>query len=211
MGLPQDYSGMGSVNLRSGNKRRRLAHIVKQTWIDPSTIDVDKFVDDQLGPDSATTADLALTATLTNDFARNAVVTVTHSSSIVAMDIVVHGLDVHGNVISEEFEITATGTTKTVTGVKAFKSITQVEATVAADASANTVNIGDGKVLGLDVICDCASLIKEFEDTTLRTNGVVVNGAATPADRLGTYTPNSTLNGALDFTVWYLSSLPEQS
>lgn len=83
------------------------------------------------------------------DAARNLSVNVTHGSSIVAMTVTITGYDEWGQKVVEDFAITATGTSKTVAGKKAFKYVEKIEITSASDAEANTCNIGTGTVFGL--------------------------------------------------------------
>lgn len=182
--------------------------VVCEKWTDPSTID-DDGVGSDAGPNT-TTANLTIDGALasggvaTFSPARAAIVTVTHATSVVAVSGTITGTDVFGNTISEDWSVTATGTSKTYTTGKAFKTITQVTITAAADASADTVKVGDSKRLGLSYVAADQALITELEDTSVPTAGALVAGStATAKDYRGTYTPNSTLNGALDFTITY--------
>lgn len=85
------------------------------------------------------------------DVARNITATVTHGSNVVAMTIKVTGTDIYGAELYEELSIAATGTSQTAAGKKAFKTVSSIELYSASDATANTVNIGHGDVLGLPV------------------------------------------------------------
>lgn len=189
--------------------------IAKDSWTNASTIDPDGISVSHLGAAVAGTTNMLITgalaaagvATLTP--ARNVVITVTHASSIVAMNGIITGTDMYGRVVTETWAVTATGTSKTNTGVVAFKTITSITETIAADASANTIIAGDGKKLGLSFKSAVPSLLKETEDGAIPTAGVMVAAsAAANTDYRGTYTPNSTLNGALDFVVWYICDDP---
>ena len=146
-------------------------------------------------------------ATLTP--ARNAVITVTHATAVVAMSGTITGKDIYGRVVTEAWSVTVGGTSKTFTGAVAFSKITGITEVIVADASANTIIAGDGKVLGLPFKAASPTILSELEDGAAPTAGVVVKAStAANADFLGTYRPNSTLNGALDFEVWYLSDDP---
>ena len=105
--------------------------------------------------------------------------------------------------------MTATGTSKTSVGVKGFKTITQFTATAGTDASANSIILGDGDVLGLSLRVSVASAVKEFVNGSVVTNGVLVAAGTGTADARGTYAPNSIPNGTNDYDVWYLSDDPE--
>lgn len=72
-----------------------------------------------------------------------------HASSVVAMTVTIYGTDRYGAPLRETIAVAATGTGATVEGVKAFKKITRIDLTAAADASANTINVGYGLALGL--------------------------------------------------------------
>lgn len=93
------------------------------------------------------------------DVPRNFTVAATHGSSMVAMTIVARGYDVYGNAMRESLSITATGTSKSATGVKAFAAIYQIDFTAAGDSTTNTVNVGFGDVLGLPVFLPSSSMI----------------------------------------------------
>lgn len=140
-----------------------------------------------------------------NDVARNVVIVVTHGTSVVAMSGTITGTDRHGRTMTEAWSVTATGTTKTFTGKKAFKTVTKVTETIAADASANTIITGQGIVLGLDRKCATPSLLKEAIDGAIVTTGTVVAaGSASTADAYGTYLPATAPDGAHDWEVWFL-------
>lgn len=139
------------------------------------------------------------------DYARNVVITVTHASSVVAMSGTITGTDIFGNVITEDWSVTATGTSKVFTGNKAFKTVTSITETVAADASANTIIAGTGEKLGLERFAEAPVVVADLEDGAVPTPGVVVaRSVAATADARGTYTPDSSPNAALDFDLWYI-------
>lgn len=200
--------GVVPWNDRQGTVVSIDGQIVTEKWTDPSTIDADGIGSDA-GPDSET-VDLTIDGAFasggiaTLSPARNVIITVTHGSSIVACNGIIYGYDIYGNAITEAWAVTATGTSKTSVGKKAFKKVTQITITAATDASANTVAAGDGKKLGLSYVALNVGLLLELEDTSVPTAGVIVAGStAADTDYRGTYTPNSTLNGALDFTIAY--------
>lgn len=207
----------GRASIVTTNKRKVVctpAVLIRETFTDASTIDDDGFVAAVAGADTTTSA-LTLGGALcsggvgTNTIPRAITVTVTHGSSIVAQTFALTGTDVYGRVITETLSITATGTSKTATSKQAFKTLTAATQTAASDASANTVKLGDSKVLGLSFKCDSLVPISELEDGTTPTAGVLVRSSTTTGeDYRGTYTPNSTLNGAKDFIISYISTDP---
>lgn len=147
-------------------------------------------------------------------YGRNLVSAVTHATSIVAMTILLSGYDYTGQAMSELHTITATGTTKTVTGSKAFAYIASVALTAAADASANTVNIGTGAALGLpfklaavgDVMQASLGGVQELVNVASNATVVAaVTDTATNAtgDVRGTVSFNTALDGTKLPVIWY--------
>lgn len=111
----------------------------------------------------------------------------------------VTGTDEYGAVVRES---SASGTS--FTGKKAFKTVTGVS--VSADVTGLTV--GSGVVLGLPAFIPYAagSVVKEIQDGANATAGTVVAGVTTAAtattgDVRGTWTPNGTPNGTINFAV----------
>ena len=151
-------------------------------------------------------------STGTADGPRNVVAVVTHASSIVAMTILIVGRDQYGQAMSELLTITATGTSKTANGKKAFKQITRIDLISAGDSTSNTVGIGFGNVLGLSARPVAGGFIQgTFNGTKEATQGTFVDADVTTAttttgDVRGTYTPNGTLDGAKRVTCIYVSN-----
>lgn len=189
--------------------------IVRADFANIRTIDDDGYSAAHLGAAAAGTTLMALDGINTTngvgvaDYARNVVITVTHASSVVAMSGVITGYDQYGTLITEDWLVTATGVSKTFTGAKAFKRITSITEVVVADASANTIIAGDGKVLGLPFKAVIASIVKELAIGSIVTNGVLVAASTSAtADLRGTYTPNGTPNDTNDWSIWYLVEDP---
>lgn len=134
------------------------------------------------------------------DVPRNVVAAVTHQTSIVAMTIVVTGKDQYGETVVEQLDVSATGTSKSVAGKKAFKSVSKIEISSASDATANTVNIGTGDVLGLPYRVDANGLVAargaNAADTGTFVPADTTEATATTGDVRGTYDPSTTLNGS---------------
>ncbi len=208
--MPLDRAYLSNRAFRGASgKRYTPSAVLKQSWAGPSTIDTEKFSASHAGAAAAGTTEMTLAAT-DNDYPRNVVITVTHATSVVAMSGVITGTDVNGNVITEAWSVTATGTTKTFTGAKAFATITSITEVIAADASTNTIIAGDGKVFGLDTPVAVASALKEVAAGSVVTTGTVVAASsAAAADSRGTYSPSTAPNGSNDYTIWYLSDTPE--
>lgn len=137
---------------------------------------------------------------------RNLVTVVTHSSSVVAMTVKHYGFDIYKRAMTETHAITATGTTKTVTGAKAFRYWWKTEITAAGDAEANTLDLGTGVILGLPYrIAGKNALIARMDGVT-ETTATVVIGDATAAtsstgDVRGTISFAAAPNGTADYGV----------
>jgi hypothetical protein len=148
------------------------------------------------------------------DVPRNVSVAVSHASSVVAMTVAVTGLDEYGEDVVEEIAISATGTSKTGSGKKAFKWVRSIAFTVAADATANTANVGFADVLGLPfMLPGTAHVLKEMQDGAVPTAGTVVAGdaakaTATTGDVRGTYDPNAAADGSKAFQLVVVASDP---
>lgn len=187
-------------------------YTIRKSWTNVPAIVTNGIVTSHVGAGAAGTTtrtpngSLASGGVATLTPARNVVITVTHGSAVVAMSGVITGTRM-GRAITEAWSVTAGSTSKTYTGKIAFDTVTSITEVIAADASANTIIMGNGKVLGLDFKCAMVQIVAEAEDGAIPTAGVLVAAStAATADPRGTYTPNSALNGALDFEVAYLSA-----
>lgn len=194
------------------------ATLVYQTWTDPLTADADGYSVSHAGQSSASTVDMTLGGALCtagvgiSGHSRNVVIVVTHATSVVAMSGTIYGTDIYGKAITEAWSVTATGTTKTFTGKKGFKTVTRITETVAANASANSIIAGQGVVLGLAYDCSVASAVKEIAAGSIVTNGTLVAAStASTDDERGTYAPNTAPDGSNDYTVYYISNSPQAS
>jgi len=149
------------------------------------------------------------------DVPRNIYTVTTHSSSVVAMTVLVQGQDQYGVSMSEQISVPATGTSQTVQGKKAFKKILSITITATGDATTNTFNLGFGDVLGLPYIMARNTVVKEIENTGAASPGTIVvadtsTPSATTGDVRGTYDPASACNGSKTFRLIYMpTSLTE--
>lgn len=106
---------------------------------------------DGLLADSAVSADsvVELIPTAQPSCAKNITATVGGTAgSIKAVQVTVHGFDVAGNALEEDLPAFTVDTAGTVTGSKAFASVTKVSVP-AMDGAGVTVSIGFGEKLGL--------------------------------------------------------------
>lgn len=215
MPLASNYRNSRSVRTASGYRVNPSA-VVHETFTNPAAAVTNGYSVSHAGAAAAGTTNQTLGGSLcsggigTADFARNVVITVTHATSVVAMSGTITGTDAYGNVITEAWSVTATGTTKTFTGKKAFKTVTQITETVAADASANSIVSGTGNVLGLIGPVSLPIIIAETMDGASTTAGTLVAASSAATDDAGgTYTPNTAPNGTHDYDIAYIADLPE--
>lgn len=189
--------------------------IARQVFTDVAASDDDAFVTAKTSTSLPSTAGTVtftpdgVVGTAANTHPRNVLITVTHASSVVAASGTITGRDEYGNAITEDWSVTATGTSKTYVGKKAFSKISSVTYTTAANAQANTFKVGTGVVLGLQFACAVASAVKEIAAGSVVTNGTVVAAStASTDDRRGTYSPNTAPNGTNDYEIFYLVNDP---
>lgn len=142
-------------------------------------------------------------------FARTLTATATHATSVVEMTVVLTGYDAYRAKMVESLAITATGTSKTAAGKKAFRYLQSVAITAAADATANTLTVGTGNVFGLPwKLTNIRDVIAVHQGDTDDTYTAVVGDATTPSattgDVRGTIAFNTTPDGTVDFSVLYI-------
>lgn len=209
MPLPRSYMYPGGIG--NSGKQFKAVSIIKQSWTNPVAAVTNGYSASHTGAAAAGTRDMTLGGSLagTADYARNVVITVTHGTAVIAMSGTITGTDVNGENMTEAWSVTAGTTSKTFTGKKAFKTVTSITETVAADASTNTIIAGTGVLLGMASKNATTSPLKEYSGGSLVTNGTFV-AASTAAtdDPRGTYSPNTTPNGATSYIVYFLSEDP---
>ncbi len=135
------------------------------------------------------------------DVPRNVVLTATHASSLVAMTLLVQGMDEYQQLMSELLTVTATGTSKTVTGKKAFKYIYNYQFVSAGNATTNTAAVAWGNTMGLPYRVDAAERVVPLGAGNVDSTGTVVKAddtspaTSTTGDVRGTYTPVTAPDG----------------
>lgn len=212
--LPASYLQEGNIGVSRGRPLASDA-LIYESFVNPAAAVTNGISVSHTGAGSAGTTSQTIGGSLASGGVatlvppRNVVITVTHASSVVAMSGTITGTDSSGKAITEAWSVTATGTSKTFTGAKAFKTVTSITETVAADASANSIISGSGTKIGLRAPVSVPSAVKETADGSVVTNGTVVAAStAATADAYGTYSPNTAPDGAHDYEVWYLSHNP---
>ena len=156
---------------------------------------------------SITTSTGATASVWALDVPRNVTSVTSHGSSVVAMTIIVTGYDVYKVAMSETITVAATGTSQVDATTKAFAYIESYAITAAADAEANTLNMGWGDVLGLPyALNDASDLIQQpiFNDVIETTAATIATADGTTAtattdDVRGTLALNSASDGSTIF------------
>ncbi|OII61204.1 hypothetical protein BJP40_06670 [Streptomyces sp. CC53] len=85
------------------------------------------------------------------------------AGDIGAIQVTVNGTDIHGNTISEVLPAFTVDTAGTVTGTKAFKTVTSI-VIPAHDGTGATTAVGVGAALGLPVKLDRDTVVAAFLD-----------------------------------------------
>lgn len=145
----------------------------------------------------------------TLDVPRNITLTVATTDQS-ARTFTITGKDEYGNTVVETL---AGPNNNTVSGKKAFKTLTSVA--VNGAIATNGVSVGFGDVLGLPVFLpSVANILKEIQDGAVATAGTTVAGirtaggsTATTGDVRGTYDPNAACDGSKVFQL--LVALPD--
>lgn len=136
------------------------------------------------------------------DYARNLVVTPGGTTADVAAgNVVINGIDIQGNVISESFAFTADQSTA-VTGNKAFKTITSIVIPAEDSPFGATWSVGFGTKLGL---YGCLSGAGWYWKGLV--DGADLTGSTVAANATGvsqnTVIPNPAPNGSRDFDLLF--------
>ena len=161
----------------------------------------------------ASTAAIASAQTITTFV--NSVIPTPRNLSIVctvvgtgAGNIVVSGLDISGNVLTETFAVPAA--TSTLTGKNAFATITSITVPpLTTGMTALHITVGTGKALGLGspikIRQGTMMVYMEMEDGASVAGGASTGAWATPANGLpyGTYTPYDDPNATHGWVVSY--------
>jgi hypothetical protein len=135
-----------------------------------------------------------ITSAITNpDVARNITATAGGTgANITAVQVIVTGTDQYGAVLTETLPAFTAATPGTVSGAKAFKTVTSIA--IPANGTAVTTSIGKGSILGLkrrlsrnSVLNAFLNGVKESTFPTVTFNATAISG--------NTVLLNSTLNG----------------
>jgi len=145
------------------------------------------------------------------DVPRNVTGLVAHATTSIAMTVTINGYDQYGKPMSELLTFGASASDVVVDGLKSFKYIYSFALTSASDATANTLDLGWGDVLGLPytlpALSDFFTNGTYFNEVLEATAPTVVKADATTAttstgDVRGTVNLNTAMDGSA-VSVWY--------
>ncbi len=165
------------------------AEIEVMTWLKPSlTVNIHAAIDVSGGSGTVSTAFTQ------PDYARNVVMTTAdNANDDLAGTITLTGTDMHGAVITEDFDVEAG--TDVYTGVKAFATITSIAYDFGVTAAANdTLTPTAGVKLGLPSVATAA--VKETFDGSNRALGTLDTTN-------NTYETGGTMNGSKAIELVY--------
>jgi len=181
----------------------------------PQRVTVASLVTIDLGAPIANDSDGLITTVAITSAAPVTVFTgALHASGLVSLDVprnivaawtgtavmTVTGTDEYGAAMVE-----SSGSGTSMTGVKAFKTVTRV----AVSANTTSATVGTGNVLGLPLrLLNAANILVQYQDNAAAVAGTTVaalaqgtKSTATTASVRGTYTPNATPNGTIAFAL----------
>lgn len=206
LGAPEAADDDGLVDAATSTELPNNATIV-YTTADDGTTPFDNA--DTPAPASVVMADGEAYSVWTLDVPRNVTGVVSHSTTSIAMTVIVAGFDEYGEAMTELFTFGASAQDVVVAGKKAFKHIRSFTIASGGNATANTLNMGWGNVLGLPYRLNHASdLFSAFAGGTseLGDSTVVAGDAQTATnatgDVRGTITFDTAANGTAVFNAW---------
>lgn len=172
----------------------------RQKWVAPAAAAVAGIraaVTDTGSPQTITTGFVR------PDYARNVTATAGGTATdIKAIQVIVVGKDIEGNVITETLPVFTVDTAGTVQGSKAFSEVTSV--TIPAhDGTGATTSIGFGEKLGLNRLLRRNNVFLATFNGSYETTRPTVATSATAIES-NTIDINSALNGAGDVVAYFL-------
>jgi hypothetical protein len=139
-----------------------------------------------------TAAAQAIIAGITNPgVPRN--VSITGNASGIAGNVVVKGTNFAGVAITDTIALNGTAT---VQGVKAFKTVTEVDLPIKTNSSGDTVSVGLGSALGLAYLLPHNTVLKTYLNNVLEVTAPTVATSTTNIES-NTITLASALNGSI--------------
>ena len=125
------------------------------------------------------------------------------TADIKAIQVVVHGTNLSGDVISETLPVFTVNTAGTVSGSKAFKTVTSV-VIPAHDGTSATTSFGYGSVVGLGVLLATDSVVNAYLNSVREATRPTVKLSATAIES-NTASLASSLDGNAVLVDYYNS------
>ena len=171
-------------------------YLRRQIWTHPA-------VSSTTAVHAAINSAVVVTTGITNpDFPRILTIVGAGSGHNAAGTVTINGTDIRGTVISDAIVLNSN---TTVSGVKAFKTVTSIDFTAVTGQDANnTVAIGTGAKLGLDRMCAGDETILGTVDGTKEATVPVITSGATIA--LNVISFNTTLANTKVFVADYVAN-----
>lgn len=201
MGFTPTQPSSKSKNIM-GEVVSAFGYIRRQIWTAPLLADDDELAIDEASSDSVIT--LVTSFLAQPDFARILTILPTGTTADVASgDYTYTGTNIRGEVITDTIAISANASTLQ-SGVKAFLTVTGLEIPVQDGADA-TFDLGVGDALGLDRKMAGNEVILATADGVQEGTAPTIVFSATAIES-NTMDPDTSLDGAVDFAVVYIST-----
>lgn len=188
---PMNKDAITTVKSDTGTANR-LGWVAIQTITAAESSDDDQIFN-TTGGALNTTTNLIINSTGTNsayfldqpDVPRNIIGTVNASTNL---SVKITGTDIANATITEN--LTWAAETGVKASTKAFRTVTRVDATMAAGETAKSLKLGTGDLLGLDSKLSRNTVLAEFVDGTRETTAgtVTVNSTVLSLNTIDTYT-----------------------
>ena len=129
------------------------------------------------------------------------------TASIGNCPVLVTGTDIKGQALTETFHVTS-GSTAKVIGVKAFKTVSQVDFPALCEVGAfgATYSLGIGEKIGLNkCLANAANIVFATAGTSIEaTRPTIASDATVVASNTADY--NGTMNGSNDFQLFFFQN-----
>jgi hypothetical protein len=130
------------------------------------------------------------------------IVTVKGNASGITGNCVITGTNIRGEAMTETIALSGASE---IAGLKAFKTVSNIQLPVETHAGTDTVSIGASDALGLDRCMAGDEVLFMTADGVYEATRPTVTFSATDI-ALNTVNPNSSLNGSVDFVAVFVST-----
>lgn len=182
-----------------GEIQSAYGYIRRQKWTNPIVGAADSV---HAAITLLTTVQNITTAITNPDFPRIISIKGAKAGGSLTGNVVITGTNIRNEVITDTIAINTNDSE--VMGVKAFKTVTNIALPVRA-TSGDTVTVGMGDALGLDRCMNGDEVIMMTADGVYETTRPTVTFDVDEVEK-NTVNPNTTINGAVDFVVDFVST-----